>query len=580
MSSASPGLRVKRRPLLTDPAVLPQSIHPVLRRVYAARGLTDAAHLGFGLNRLHSHSSLLNVQDAANLLADAVIQAHSILVVGDFDTDGATSTALAVLALRSMGAAKVDYLVPNRFEYGYGLTPEIVAVALERKPDLIVTVDNGISSLEGVEAARAAGVAVLITDHHLAGPVLPAADVIVNPNLPGDGFPSKYLAGVGVVFYVLAALRGELRRRHWFEDGREEPRLADFLDLVALGTVADVVPLDYNNRVLVANGLGRIRSGSCRPGILALLGVAGRNSGRIVASDLGFAVAPRLNAAGRLDDMSLGIACLLEDDGNRARELASELDALNRERREIEQGMKEEAMSMVEAIGDQADDALPFGICLFDERWHQGVIGIVASRVRERFHRPAIVFAPEDEEQIRGSARSAPGVHIRDTLEAIASRYPGMLTRFGGHAMAAGLAIRRADLEAFSAAFDAEIRRQVDESDLEGMLLSDGTLEPGEVGLELAEILRDGGPWGQAFPEPLFDGVFNVIGHRVVGEHHLKMTVEHTPDGGFLDAIAFNQAASWGRALPDRVHLAYRLDVNEYRGARTAQLVVEQIGTV
>jgi len=564
-----------------DPNALPGHLHPVLRQVYAARGLADAAQLGYGLDGLHSPQALTHSSDAACLLADALERGWRILVIGDFDTDGATSTALAVLGLRDMGAAQVEYLVPNRFEYGYGLTPEIVAVALERRPDLIVTVDNGISSLEGVAAAKAAGVSVLITDHHLPGASLPDADVIVNPNLPGDTFPSKYLAGVGVMFYVLAALRGELRRRRWFAERQlPEPRLADLLDLVSLGTVADVVPLDYNNRILVANGLARIRQGACRPGIRALLEVAGRNPERMVASDLGFAVAPRLNAAGRLDDMSLGIACLLEEDRARAGRLAADLDALNRERREIEQGMKEEAMAMVAAIGEQAEEALPFGLCLYDEGWHQGVIGIVASRLRERFHRPAIVFAPGDEGEIKGSARSAPGVHIRDTLEAVAARHPGMLTRFGGHAMAAGLAIRRDDLEAFQQAFDEQVRRQVQAEDLEGVVMSDGPLLPPDLSIELAELLREGGPWGQAFPEPLFDGRFRLVGHKIVGHHHLKLSVRHADGGLALDAIAFNQADRWTQGLPEQLHLAYRLDVNEFRGARSAQLVVQQIGLV
>lgn len=571
-----PDRTIRRRRLISDPDSLPPAIHPVLRRVYAGRGVQAADQLSLGLVRLQSADALTNIDAAAGLVADAVTQGRRILVVGDFDADGATSTALAVLALRAMGAAWVDFVVPNRFEYGYGLTPEIVAVALERHPDLIVTVDNGVSSVDGVAVAKQAGVDVLVTDHHLPGQRLPGADVIINPNLPGDAFPSKHLAGVGVIFYVLAALRAELRRRHWFRDkGVTEPRLADYLDLVALGTIADVVPLDYNNRVLVANGLGRIRQGQCRPGLLALLQVGGRSHSRAVASDLGFAVAPRLNAAGRLDDMTLGIACLLEDDAARASRLAAELDGLNRERREIEAGMKEEALAMLHQWEDEPSGELPFGLCLFDERWHAGVIGIVAARVRERVHRPVIVFARDRGDRLKGSARSISGVHIRDTLEAVSTRYPGLIERFGGHAMAAGLSLRRQDLDVFRGAFDAELRRRVEPEDLEGLLLSDGEIRPGDMTLELADELREGGPWGQGFPEPVFDGAFRVHSRRIVAERHLKLSVEPPGGGARVDAIAFNRALSWRDGLPDALRLAYRLDVNEFRGARQMQLVVE-----
>ena len=568
---------IRRRRLLTDPERLPPAIHPVLRRVYAGRGVQDVEQLSFGLDRLQPADALTNIGAAARLLADAVTTGRRILIVGDFDADGATSTALAVLALRAMGAAHVDFLVPNRFEYGYGLTPEIVAVALERRPGIIVTVDNGISSMEGVAAAKRAGVDVLVTDHHLPGPQLPAADVIVNPNLPGDGFPSKQLAGVGVIFYVLAGLRAELRTRRWFgEKGISAPRLADYLDLVALGTVADVVPLDYNNRVLVANGLRRIRQGQCRPGLLALLQIAGRSHGRAVASDLGFAVAPRLNAAGRLDDMTLGIACLLEDNPAAAKRLATELDSLNRERREIEAEMKADALGMLDRWDGNDGAALPYGLCLFDEHWHAGVIGIVAARVRERVHRPVIVFAPDQGGLLKGSARSIGGVHIRDTLEAVATRYPGLVEKFGGHAMAAGLSLRRADLDTFREAFDAQLRRCLEPADLEGALLSDGELGPPDMTLDLADAIREGGPWGQGFPEPLFDGAFRVAGHRIVGEHHIKLRVA-PPGGAPVDAIAFHQAAAWGGGLPGLVRLAYRLEVNEFRGTRQPQLVVDLV---
>lgn len=576
-----PDRTIRRRRLISDPASLPPAIHPVLRRVYAGRGVQAADQLSLGLVRLQSADALANIGAAARLVADAVTQGRRILIVGDFDADGATSTALAVLALRAMGAAWVDFVVPNRFEFGYGLTPEIVAVALERHPDLIITVDNGVSSIDGVAAAKQAGVDVLVTDHHLPGPRLPGANVIINPNLPGDAFPSKHLAGVGVSFYVLAALRAELRRRHWFREmGIAEPRLADYLDLVALGTVADVVPLDYNNRVLVANGLGRIRQGQCRPGLLALLQIAGRSHSRAVASDLGFSVAPRLNAAGRLDDMTLGIACLLEEDAERARRFAAELDGLNRERREIEAGMKEEALAMLHQWGDEPSRELPFGLCLFDEQWHAGVIGIVAARVRERLHRPAVVFACDRGDRLKGSARSISGVHIRDTLEAVSTRYPGLIERFGGHAMAAGLSLRRQDLDVFREAFDAELRRRMEPADLEGLLLSDGEIRPGDMTLGLADELREGGPWGQGFPEPVFDGEFRVRSRRIVAEKHLKLSVEPPGGGAPVDAIAFNRARSWCDGLPDAVRLAYRVDVNEFRGSQQMQLVVELLAPV
>ena len=567
---------IRRRALLSDPDLLPSALHPVLRRVYAARGISDAGQLAFGLTELQRAEALTNLGLAASLLADACMQGRRILIVGDFDADGATSSALAVLAFRAMGADHVDYLVPNRFEYGYGLTPEIVTVALERRPDIIVTVDNGISSLDGVLAARQAGVDVVITDHHLPGPVLPAADAIVNPNLPDDDFPSKCLAGVGVIFYVLAGTRAELRRRGWFAArAGGEPRLADLLDLVALGTVADVVPLDYNNRILVANGLSRIRQGQCRPGIVALLAIAGRDHRRTVASDLGFTVAPRLNAAGRLDDMSLGIACLLADDDESARRLAAELDALNRERREIESGMKAEALATVDRWAQPGNAELPYGLCLFDENWHPGVIGIVAARVREHVNRPVIVFAPDQDDWLKGSARSISGVHIRDVLDSLASRHPELLAKFGGHAMAAGLSIRRRNLGAFREALDAELRRSVDPARFEGMLLSDGEIDPADMTLALADEIREGGPWGQGFPEPLFDGEFRVHSHRVVGEDHLKLAVSPVAGGSTIDAIAFRQAGAWQQGVPDILRLVYRYDVNLFRGDRQSQLVCD-----
>ena len=558
-------------------AQLPEAIHPVLRRVYAARNIQRADDLDYGLNRLLSPSALKGVSQAVDLLVTALHNQQRILVVGDFDADGATSSALMVAALREMGAVSVDYLVPNRFQFGYGLTPEIVEVASAKTPDLIITVDNGISSLSGVTAAREQGIRVLVTDHHLPGCELPPADAIVNPNQPGDRFPSKNLAGVGVAFYLLMALRARLRESGWFAQRQgKEPNLADFLDLVALGTVADLVPLDHNNRILVQQGLQRIRAGRCRPGIRALLEVAGRNASRLVASDFGFAVGPRLNAAGRLDDMSLGIECLLSADRDQARPLAEQLDALNRERREIEADMKTQALEHVQQL-DIDSEQLPLGLCLYKEDWHQGVIGILASRIKERFHRPVIAFAPAGPADLKGSARSIPGLHIRDTLDAIAARHPEILQKFGGHAMAAGLSLATSRLPQFEAAFQAELNERLDADALTGVLESDGVLEAGDFSLELAELLRAAGPWGQDFPEPLFDGCFTVVNQRVVGEHHLKLSVR--PEGGrqALDAIAFNQAAEQQLQKGQRVRLAYRLDSNEYRGLLGLQLVVEMI---
>jgi single-stranded-DNA-specific exonuclease len=450
-------------------------------------------------------------------------------------------------------------------------------VAAAQRPQLIMTVDNGVSSIEGVAAAHARGIRVLVTDHHLAGDRLPAADAIVNPNLAGDTFPSKHLAGVGVAFYVLLALRARLRADGWFDrGGGREPNLAELLDLVALGTVADVVPLDHNNRILVHQGLCRIRAGRCVPGIAALLELAGRDRGRITAADLGFVVGPRLNAAGRLEDMSLGIECLLADDPGRAREMAARLDQLNRERRTIEAEMQAQALEELERLHLDGD-GLPTGLCLFDERWHQGVIGILASRIKERLHRPVIAFAQAAEGELKGSARSVPGLHIRDALDAVAARHPTLIDRFGGHAMAAGLSLPRAHLESFQVAFDEVVRERVDEDALRGVIYSDGELACADFSLETAERLRNAGPWGQGFPEPLFDGLFEVRSRRVVGERHLKLAV--VPEGGepVLDAIAFNQADDEYGAVGARVRLVYRLDVNEFRGTRTVQLVVEHI---
>ena len=560
------------------PANLPDrgGLPPLLARLYAARGVRSAAELDKGLARLIPYQQLKGIDAAVSLLVTALRQRQRILIVGDFDADGATASAVGVLGLRMLGAAHVDYLVPNRFEYGYGLTPEIVAVALQRQPDLLLTVDNGISSVEGVAAAKAAGLTVLITDHHLPGPELPAADAIVNPNQPGCEFPSKALAGVGVMFYLLLALRAKLRELNWFaERSLAEPNLAELLDLVALGSVADVVPLDANNRILVHQGIARIRAGRARAGLRAVLEVAGRDYSRINSTDLGFILGPRLNAAGRLDDMSLGIECLLCEDQALARDMAQQLDELNKDRKTIEQGMQREALAQLKDL-PLAD--MPFGLCLFEPDWHQGVIGILASRLKERYHRPAIAFADAGEGLLKGSARSVPGLHIRDALDAVAAKHPGLISKFGGHAMAAGLSLPQEHYGAFAAAFDAEVRRQLNEDDLTGRLLSDGQLSVTEFNLELAKALRHAGPWGQHFPEPLFHGVFQVLQQRLVGEKHLKLVLKSECGSLELDGIAFNvDRETWPNASVRWVELAYKLDVNEFRGRESVQLMVAHL---
>ncbi|UZJ45178.1 single-stranded-DNA-specific exonuclease RecJ [Marinimicrobium sp. C6131] len=552
---------------------------PLLDRLYRLRGVSRAEELSHKLQHLHK-PTFKGLPEAVALLADAVEAQANVLIVGDFDADGATSSALAVMALQAMGLSSVDFLVPNRFEYGYGLTPEIVEVAAAMAPDVIVTVDNGISSVEGVRAAQAHGIAVVVTDHHLPGDELPPAEAIVNPNQPGCPFPSKNLAGVGVIFYVMNGLRTELRQRGWFAQGQPEPNMANFLDLVALGTVADVVPLDHNNRILVSQGLQRIRAGVARPGIIALLDVAGRQMHRLVASDLGFAIGPRLNAAGRLDDISVGIQCLMCDSDELAREMALTLDELNRDRKAIEGGMQKEAVAMLNRLQlDEENQALPWGLCLYDGNWHQGVIGILASRIKDRLHRPVIVFADAGDGEIKGSARSIPGLHIRDALDAVAARHPHLLNKFGGHAMAAGMTLSRENFDAFQQAFDDEVKRQLQPEDLQPVLISDGNLTPAEVNLELASLLRNAGPWGQHFPEPLFDGEFALAQQRLVGEKHLKMTLALDSQGQHLvDAIAFNiDPELWPNPSVQRVRLAYRLDVNEFRGRQSVQLMVEYL---
>ncbi|MDF2786022.1 MAG: ssDNA exonuclease RecJ [Pantoea eucrina] len=566
---------LRRRTLPAD-ASLPDDLPPLLRRLYLHRGVKTAAELERGAKYLLPWQSLGGIDAAVALLHRMLTGGQRIMVVGDFDADGATSTALTVLALRSMGG-NVDYLVPNRFDDGYGLSPEVVEQARARGAEMILTVDNGISSHAGVETAAAHGIPVLITDHHLPGETLPAADAIVNPNLSDSAFPSRALAGVGVAFYLMLALRAHLREQGWFTPQRSEPNLAAWLDLVALGTVADVVPLDANNRILVWQGLSRIRAGKCRAGIRALLEIANRDARQLAASDLGFAVGPRLNAAGRLDDMSVGVALLLTEDIAQARMLASELDALNQTRKEIEQGMKSEALALCDALERQHSD-LPLGLAFYHPEWHQGVVGILASRLKERFHRPVIAFAPAGDGTLKGSGRSIAGLHLRDALERLDTLYPGLIIKFGGHAMAAGLSLETEKYDAFRERFAALIDEWLDGEALQGVVWSDGELHAQEFSLHTAEMLREAGPWGQAFPEPVFDGKFKLLQQRLVGERHLKVMVEPLGGGPLLDGIAFNvDTRLWPDTSVRQVELAYKLDINEYRGNRSVQLIIDHI---
>lgn len=575
----SSGPRIRRRQLAAGSQPLTSDLHPVIEKVYRQRGMESAADLDLSLRNLHAANLLKGLDAALARLALALRERQHIMIIGDFDADGATSTALMVLGLRALGAAQVSFLVPNRFEYGYGLTPEIVEKAAEASPDLIITVDNGISSCDGVARADELGVDVVVTDHHLPGHELPAAVAIINPNQLECPFPSKALAGVGVSFYVLAALRTHLEQGGWFEQsGWQAPNMAEFLDIVALGTVADVVPLDRNNRILVRQGVARMRVGRCRPGILALLKVAGRDFRRVKESDLGFAVGPRLNAAGRLTDMSVGIRCLLAEDEAEAMALAVELDNLNRERRQIEQGMQREALAALANIELQA---LSWSLCLFQADWHQGVIGILAARIRERYNRPCIVFARGDDGHLKGSARSIPGLHIRDALDAVATAHPGLVIKFGGHAMAAGLTLAEARLDEFRDAFEARVRELLSEEDLDGEFVTDGELTDVELDLPLAEAIEGAGPWGQGFPEPVFDGEFELLGQRIVGERHLKLVLGLPGTKRVIDGIQFNaDIESWPNPAVKRVRIVYQLDVNEFRNVRSAQMRIDHLEPV
>ncbi|HDJ1440220.1 single-stranded-DNA-specific exonuclease RecJ [Serratia rubidaea] len=569
--------QLRRREAVGD-VQLSAQLPPLLRRLYALRGVSEERELERSVKGMLPWQQLDGIDAAVDILQQALADGRRIMIVGDFDADGATSTALTALALRSMGGGDVQYLVPNRFEDGYGLSPEVVEQAAARGAELIVTVDNGISSHAGVEVAHAKGMQVLVTDHHLPGETLPAAEAIVNPNLRGCAFPSKALAGVGVAFYLMLALRARLRDSGWFEQrALAMPNLAELLDLVALGTVADVVPLDANNRILVYQGLNRIRAGKCRPGIRALLEVANREARNLAANDLGFALGPRLNAAGRLDDMSIGVALLLSDDIAQARMLANDLDALNQTRREIEQGMQVEALQLCDQL-ERSSTALPYGLAMYHPEWHQGVVGILASRIKERFHRPVIAFAPAGDGILKGSGRSIAGLHMRDALERLDTLNPGLMMKFGGHAMAAGLSLEEARFDEFRQRFGELVGEWLDPAMLEGVIWSDGELAMQELTLETAELLREGGPWGQAFPEPTFDGKFRILQQRLVGEKHLKLMVEPLGGGPLLDGIAFNvDTTLWPDSSVREVELAYKLDVNEFRGNRSVQLLIQHL---
>jgi len=567
---------IKRLSADVSPQLLKSALHPVLQKVFSHRKVTAPDEIEYNLAKLIGFDQLKGIDVAADIIVNAIKAKQKILIVGDFDADGATSTAVSLRVLKMLGHNNVASLVPNRFDFGYGLSPELVEVACQDKPDLLITVDNGISSIEGVAAARAAGIQVVVTDHHLAGKELPNAHAIVNPNQPGCSFPSKNLAGVGVIFYVMLAVRAKLREQAYFADHLAEPNMGSVLDLVALGTVADVVPLDTNNRILVSQGLKRMQAGKACVGIQAILKIAGRDITRIVSSDLGFAIGPRLNAAGRLEDMSLGIECLVTDDANRATMIAEQLDELNRNRREIEQGMQQQAMKSLKYLEESIGQSqLPYGISLYNAEWHQGVIGILASRIKEKFNRPVIVFAKDNDTVIKGSARSIKGLHIRDVLDTISTQHPGMIIKFGGHAMAAGLSMKKSAFQLFEKAFNEVVKRQADKEMLQGVIESDGELSGSEFSLPLAEAIRNAGPWGQGFIEPLFDGEFEVLDWRVVGEKHLKMELQAEDAEQSISAIAFNAPIERMKESDGYIRAAYRLDVNEFRNKKTAQLIVE-----
>lgn len=569
-------VKIVRRAVSDEVPAALNKFPPILQRIYHSRGINDSVDMATSIADMLPYHEMPDIELAVARLQKALAGNEYILVVGDFDADGATSTTVAIKGLRLLGCQDIDYLVPNRFDFGYGLSPELVEYAAQkRRPSLIVTVDNGVSSITGVEKANQLGIDVVVTDHHLQGDELPKAIALVNPNLNGSNFPSKNLAGVGVIFYLLVALRAKLRDEGWFTKRQlPEPNLGELLDIVALGTVADVVPLDKNNRLLVHQGLSRIRRNMACPGIQALLDISSRKNNRLVASDLGFAIGPRLNAAGRLEDMSLGIECLLAGDYSKALKLATKLDALNQERRALEQDMLALALQILEDIKVDEGEMRP-GLCLYDPSWHQGVIGILSSRIKERVHRPVICFAQADDETIKGSARSIPGCHVRDVLAVIDNQHPGLIQKFGGHAMAAGLSLATRDFEKFSELFAAEVERQVPAEAFVNTIYSDGSLTDRELSLDMAYLLREGGPWGQAFPEPLFDDEFEVVRTRVVGGNHLQLTLSRGDK--HHRAIAFNHESKGWAEGATRVRAAYKLDVNEFRGNKNVQLMIEHL---
>lgn len=555
-------------------------LHPLLQRVYANRNITNSDDVNYSLNQLLDYTSLKGIDEAVNVIADAVMSNKNIVIIGDYDADGATSTALMVKSLRMFGHDNVHYLVPNRFEYGYGLTPEIVDVANKLNPDLIITVDNGISSIDGVNQAIKYGIKVVITDHHLAGKTLPNADAIVNPNQPDCEFPSKCIAGVGVAFYTMLALRSYLRENNWFASANAVPNMAILLDLVALGTVADVVALDKNNRILVEHGLARIRGGRAISCIHQLLEVTGRNSTNCTSLDLAFYVAPRLNAAGRLEDMSQGIECLLSEDAEQANTIVQRLHELNAQRKDIEKGMLDTAYDILNSEFNYEDDeSIPAGFCIYNASWHQGVIGLLASRVKEKYFRPVIAFADAGDSEIKGSGRSIPGLHIRDVLDAIATANPGLIQKFGGHAMAAGLSLDRNNFDLFSEKYQEEIEKQLSADDLEKVILSDGAVSAEFMNLKVAEELRLAGPWGQRFQEPVFDDTFEVVNWNIIGKNHLKMQLKSTSSDSkeLVDAIAFNKDETSLPQHNSEIRASYRMSVNEFRNKKSLQLIIDCI---
>ena len=554
-----------------------ECLSPLIARVYGSRGVKSISDVDYQIKHLLPFHGLKSIDLAAVCLADAISAQKNILIIGDFDVDGATSTSLVTHALRAMGAKHVDYLLPDRFKFGYGLTPGIVKESLRFSPDLIITVDNGISSIDGVAAARAAGIEVLVTDHHLPGEQLPLECIIVNPSQPDDTFASKSLAGVGVIFYVMCALRAELRKRSWFlSQGISEVNMADYLDLVALGTVADVVPLDYNNRLLVSLGIARMRQGFCRPGITALVEVGRRTLGRLCPDDLGFAVGPRINAAGRLDDMTIGVQCLLSESRSEAMSYAVVLNDLNQSRREIEATMKTQALDLLNTMSIPAHS--DHAVCLYDPTWHEGVVGLIASRIKDQVHRPTIAFAPHGNSILKGSGRSIPGLHLRDVLADVNAANPGLIDRFGGHAMAVGLSLHPNHLPLFTKEFKRAVLSRLDDVDLEQCLYTDGELEPNELSVQVTREIDKAGPFGQQFPPPMFDGVFEVVNQCLVGEKHLKLFVRQPGQIRTIEAIKFFiDLDAWPNYSVSYVHLVYRLDINHYQGNERLQLVIEQV---